>query len=137
MRIPLSKAFMTHPEGYYKFTITKATYNEKFYTVELTYTSEKGSIVKKYTLFNADGSENSGACFAFSFVCRAALGDPDIESVEVDELLNKSFMATVTHTERESTKEPGKTVTFANIENPEACPAEAVPAFDMNAFLKG
>lgn len=118
--ISLSRNFETIPEGVYVFRIEKIDYNEDFGRMLVTLKTQTGRThVERYGLLDKKGEPNSGAMAAFSFFARTAMNDMSLEQIDEQDLVGRYIKATVVHDIRESTKEPGKTVTFINLADKE------------------
>ena len=108
--------FTVCPEGRHIFRIYKVDFNEEFGKIVVHMVNAQGITQKEnFSLFKADGSMNDKACNAFSFFARTALNDFSREAIDHTELVNHYIGAEVTHTFAPSTKDPTKTVTFANL----------------------
>lgn len=164
--IPMTNTFTICPEGEQVFRIYKVDYKEEFGKLIVHLVNAQGSTVQnRFSLMNQDGSPNNKACGAFSFFAKNALNDFALPAVDPMMLVDKYVKLEVTHTKLPSNKNPGETVTFANVKNPsvangfdtEPCdraltigkdvnvpttPAPAAPAtpttgLDINAILNG
>ena len=98
------------------FRIYKVDYDEEFGKLVIHLVNAQGiTIQERYSLMGADGNMNEKACAAFSFFAKTALNDFSIEAVDPAMLVDRYIKAEVTHTELPSTKDPNKTLTFANL----------------------
>lgn len=114
--IPMTNSFTICPKGVHVFRIYKVDYNEEFGKLIVHLVNAQGNTTQeRFSLMNADGSANERACAAFSFFAKTALNDFSIEAVDPASLVDRYIKAEVTHTELPSTKDPNKTVTFANL----------------------
>lgn len=107
--------FQVIPEGRYTFEITEVSYKEDYGKLAIKLKADNGKThIERYTVANAKGEPNDGAINAFSYLARKAMGDMDLEEIELDELVGCRFVATITHTEIERRDGDG-TMTFANV----------------------
>ena len=114
--IPMTSGFALCPKGVQVFRIYKVDYNEEFGKLLVHLVNAQGiTVQERFSLMNADGSINEKACNAFSFFAKTALNDYTLEAVDPVMLIDRYIKAEVTHTESPSTKDPTKTVTFANL----------------------
>jgi hypothetical protein len=112
----MTNSFTICPKGVHVFRIYKVDYNEEFGKLIVHLVNAQGNTTQeRFSLMNADGSANERACAAFSFFAKTALNDFSIEAVDPASLVDRYIKAEVTHTELPSTKDPNKTVTFANL----------------------
>ena len=110
--IKLEEGFSVIPEGTYVFKITECIYNKDYNKIEVKLETENGQfLTERYNL------DSDGGIKAFSFLAKNALNDFSAEEVDTDELVGHFIEADVVHTQSESTKEPGKMLTFANLKN--------------------
>jgi hypothetical protein len=117
--------FQVCPEGEHFFKITEVKHDEDFQTITLTLKTPDGfTDTERYGLLNSDGTANEGACGAFSYMCRCAMQDNDMEEIEPKNLKDKYIKATVVHTKKPSTKKEGKEVTFTSLQDIESCDEE-------------
>lgn len=130
-RIPLTSGFTVCPEGTYVFTCTSATYDEKFGKVQLSFTADNGAKHSEtFSLLTDANTLNEGASNAFSFMAKTLLNDFSAEDVDIDELTGRQLRGTITHTQSESKRTPGKMLTFAHLGN-----LEPVDEVDVDALL--
>lgn len=133
-RIPLSSGFTLCPEGTHVFRICDVQYDETFGKMTVKLVNAQGIVHReRYSLLSQDGSMNEGAINAFSFFAKCALNDFTREDVDPEELVNHFIRAEVTHNTQASTKDPSKTMTFANLGNKE--PAEYFDTTPVPAAL--
>lgn len=116
--IPMTSSFTVCPEGVHIFRIYNVDYNEDFGRLVVHMVNAKGiTHSERFNLKNADDTFNDKACSAFSFFAKTALNDDSLEEIEHTDILNHYIKAEITHTFVPSTKDPNKTMTFANIGN--------------------
>lgn len=116
MRIPMRDKFSVIPEGEYVFRIYEVNHDEKFGKIEVKLINAKGqTMTERFTLMDSHGNYNDRALSAFSYFAKAAMNDFDMEDVEPKDLVNHYIRAEVVHNEKQSNKDPNKTVTFANL----------------------
>ena len=114
--IQMKNTFTVCPEGTHIFRIYKTDYDEEFGKLTVYLVNAQGiTHQERYALKRADGSANDGACNAFSYLAKTALNDYTIEEVDPESLVDRYVKAEVTHTVVPSTKEDGKTLTFAHL----------------------
>lgn len=107
--------FTVIPEGRYTFEITEVQFKEEYGKLSIKMRSDTGKThVERYTVADAKGNPNEGAVNAFSYLARKAMGDMDLEEIELDDLVGCRFAATITHTEIERRDGDG-TMVFANV----------------------
>lgn len=117
-RIPLTGGFTLIPEGTHIFRIYKVDYDANFGKLNVHLVNADGiTHMERFGLMRQDGTMNEGACNAFSFFAKNALNDFTIAEIDHNDLVDHYIKADITHTTSESTKEEGKTVTFANSSN--------------------
>lgn len=132
-RIPLSSGFQLCPAGEHVFRINEVTYDEAFGTLTIAMKTEKGiPFTKKFNLMAADGTMNDAAINSFSYLARNALNDFNVEDIDPQELTGRFIRCEVTHTEKPSTKDPSRTVTFANLDKIYPDDGWEVPAAPVN-----
>lgn len=125
-KIPLSSSYTLPPEGIQIFHITGVTYKEQFGKLEVQMETADGTKhTERFGLLNSDGSTNDGACAAFSFLAKAAMNNFDLEEIDHEDLVGRFFQAEVVHEKAESTKTPGKMMTFARLNDKQ--PADGFP----------
>ena len=140
-KIPLTGGFVPCPEGTHIFKIIGVTYKEDFGKLEVKMKTADGhNHTERFSLLGKDGSPNQGALNAFSFFARAALNDYQVEDIDPQELVGHFVECDVEHDKVESTREPGKMLTFVKLTEkrpsegyPEAEPAPA-PAEKKSVF---
>lgn len=114
--IPMTSGFTLCPKGVQVFRIYKVDYNEEFGKLVIHLVNAQGiTIQERYSLMGSDGNINEKACSVFSFFAKTALNDFSLEAVDPATLVDHYIKADVTHTELPSTKDPTKTLTFANL----------------------
>ena len=114
--IPMTNTFTIVPEGVHIFRIYKVDYDADFGKVTVHLVNAQGLTHKEnFCLMKNDGTANEGACAAFSYLAKTALKQYDREEIDHNELVNCYIKAEVKHTVLPSTKDPNKTVTFANL----------------------
>lgn len=114
--IPLTSGFQMIPEGVHIFRIYDVKYDTDFGKLEILMVNAKGiTHTERFTLMNAQGGMNEKACNAFSFFAKTALDDFSLEEIDPAILINHYIKGEITHTKLPSTKDPNKTVTFANM----------------------
>lgn len=100
------------PEGTYVWTITNATYDDKFNKVTVEFVNEKGEkMLNKYTL------SNNGGAKAFSFLAKTALNNFSAVELDPTALVGKKLIGDIEHSEVESTTKEGEMMKFANLRN--------------------
>lgn len=114
--IPMTSGFTVCPEGVHVFRIYNVDYNADFGKLVVHMVNAQGiTHSEKFSLMNNDGSPNAGACSAFSYFAKTALNNFSLEEIDHTDIINHYIKAEVTHTVVPSTKDPKKTVTFANL----------------------
>ena len=114
--IPMTNTFTVCPEGTHVFRIYKVEYDEDFGRLIIHLVHAQGCTIReRFDLMRANGEANDGACNAFSFFAKTALNDASLEAVDPETLVDCYIKADVVHTVMPSTKDPSKTVTFANL----------------------
>jgi len=115
-RIPLTSGFTVCPEGTYVLTCENVEYKEEFGTLNLTFRTDKGNTHREsYFLLDQNGQPNERAMNAFSFLAKNLLNDFEAADVDPQDLVGRAVNATITHTQSESKKNPGKLMTYAHI----------------------
>jgi hypothetical protein len=116
--IPMTGGFAIVPEGTHVFRIYNVEYDPAFGKLVVHMVTAQGIVHReRFGLMRNDGSMNEGACNAFSFFAKTALDNFGLEEIDHTDLINHYIKADVTHTKTESTKEEGKILTFAKLEN--------------------
>ena len=114
--IQMTSGFTVCPEGKHIFRIYDVDYDADFGKLVIHMVTAKGITHKeRFSLMGQDGNMNDKACNAFSFFAKTALNNFDIEEIDHTELINRYIGGKIEHTIVPSTKDPKKTVTFANI----------------------
>lgn len=117
-RIPMTSGFTLIPEGTHVFRIYDATYDEKFGKVKIDMITAQGATYQeRFSIKDKNDEFNEKALNAFSYFAKTALNDYTIEDVDPEELIGHYIEMEITHTQLPSTKDPSKTVTFANSGN--------------------
>lgn len=115
-RIPMTSGFVVIPEGEYVFRIYDATYDEDFGRIEVKLVTAQGAThTERFSIKDANDEYNEKALNAFSYFAKTAMNDYGLEDVDPEELIDHYIRAEVVHTKLPSTKDPTKTVTFANL----------------------
>ncbi|GHV47013.1 hypothetical protein FACS189499_03630 [Clostridia bacterium] len=115
-RIPMTSGFVVIPEGEYIFRIYDVDYDEEFGKVVISLVTAKGLTHKeRFSIKNKDDEVNEGAMNALSFFAKVALNDYDRDDFDPSDLIDCYICAEVVHTKLPSSKDPTKTVTFANL----------------------
>lgn len=141
-KIALTGGFTPIPEGHHVFKITEVTYKEEYGKLEVKMVNANGRHhTERFGLLRADGSSNSGAYSAFSFLARAALDNDNLTEVEHEDLVGRYFSADVVHDVQESKTKPGETVTFIKLNDKRPASGfdgeapKAAPAFSLDSLL--
>lgn len=114
--IPMTSSFTLCPKGVHVFRIYNVEYDEEFGKLTIHLVNAQGITHReRFSLFNQNGEMSDKACAAFSFFAKTALNNYAIEEVDPTDLIDHYIKAEVVHTELPSTKDPNKTVTFANL----------------------
>lgn len=130
--ITLTGGFKVCPEGEHIFRIYKVDYNQDFGKLAVYLVNAKGiTHVERFNLMTTNGEPNEKAYNRFSFFAKTALNDFKAESIDHTDLINKYIKVVVTHNVVPSTTEPGKTVTFVNLDN-----FSVVDGFDTECVAK-
>ena len=117
-RIPLTGGFTLIPEGTHILRIYKVDYDANFGKLVIHLVNADGiTHMERFGLMRENGTMNDGACNKFSFFAKNALNDFTIAEIDHNDLVDHYIKVDITHTTSESTKEEGKTVTFANSSN--------------------
>lgn len=115
-RIPMTSGFSIIPEGEYVFRIYEANYDEDFGKLVVKLVTAQGMThIERFSIKNPDDSYNERALNAFSFFAKTAMNDFEMEDVDPEDLVDHYIRATVVHSHVPSTRDPGKTMTFANL----------------------
>lgn len=115
-RIPMTSGFVVIPEGEYVFRIYDAKYDEEFGKIEVKLVTAQGAThTERFSIKDANDEYNEKALNAFSYFAKTAMGDYNLEDIDPEELIDHYIKAEVVHTKLPSTKDPTKTVTFANL----------------------
>lgn len=115
-KISLSEGFSVIPEGTYVFKIVKVDYKEAYGKLEVTMKTAKGQQhTERFSLLKQNGSSNEGALNAFSYFAKTALNDYSVEEIDPQDLVGHFMECDVEHDLVPSTKNPGKTLTFARL----------------------
>lgn len=115
-RIPMTSGFTLIPEGTYVFRIYDATYDEDFGKIEIKLVNASGMThTERFSIKDKNDELNEKALNAFSYFAKTAMNDFSLEDVDPEELIGHFIQAEVIHTKLPSTKDPDKTVTFANL----------------------
>lgn len=119
MRIPLTSGFTLIPEGVYVFRIYDVEEDEDFGKIEFKLVNAQGAtLTERFSIMKQDGEYNEGALNALSYFIKTALNRydlGDLDEVDTKDTINHYIKAEVKHTKLPSTKDPSKTVTFANL----------------------
>ena len=114
--IHMTSSFTVCPEGTHIFRIYNVDYDADFGKLVVYMVNAQGiTHSERFNLMNKDGSPNEGACGAFSYFAKTALNNFGLEEIDHTDIINHYIKAEITHTVVPSTKDPNKTVTFANI----------------------
>ena len=114
--IPMTSGFALCPKGVQIFRIYKVDYNEEFGKLVVHLVNAQGiTHQERFSLINVSGTPNEKAYNAFSYFAKTALKDPSRTAIDPNELVGHYIKAQVVHTIVPSTKEAGKTMTFANL----------------------
>ncbi len=115
-RIPMTSGFVVIPEGEYVFRIYDATYDEEFGKIIVKLVNAQGAThTERFSIKDSNDELNEKALNAFSYFAKTAMNDFALEDVDPNELIDHYIRAEVVHTKLPSTKDPTKTVTFANL----------------------
>lgn len=115
--ITMTGGFAIVPEGTHVFRIYNVDYDPTFGKLVVHMVTAKGIVHReRFSLMRQDGSMNEGACNKFSFFAKTALNDFTLAEIDHSDLVNHYIKCKVIHNQSESTKEVGKMVTFANID---------------------
>ena len=115
-RIPMTSGFTLIPEGTYVFRVYGATYDEEFGKIEVKLVNAAGMThTERFSIKSKDDTFNEGAMNAFSYFAKTVMGDYALEDIDPAELVDHFVCAEVVHAKLPSSKDPNKTVTFANL----------------------
>lgn len=115
-RIPMTSGFQIIPEGTYIFRIYDAIYDEEFGKIRIKLVNAQGiTHEERFSIKNNNDEINEGALAAFSYFAKTAMNDYGLEDVDPDELIDRYIGAEVIHTQIESTRNPGRMASFANL----------------------
>ncbi len=115
-RIPMTSGFTLIPEGTHVFRIYGAKYDEEFGKIEIKMvTASGGTHTERFSIKNNDDEINEKALNAFSYFAKNAMNNFALEDVDPVELIDHFIRAEVIHTKSQSTRDPNKIVTFANL----------------------
>ena len=115
-RIPMTSGFTLIPEGTYVFRIYDAKYDEEFGKIEVKLVNAQGiTHTERFSIKDSNDELNEKALNAFSYFAKTAMNDFELEDIDPEELIDHYIEAEVVHTKLPSTKDPTKTVTFANL----------------------
>lgn len=99
-RIPMSSGFTMIPEGTYVFKVKESDYDEEFSKLKMTFETQDGQTLREQFMFvKNDGTPNTGALNAFSFLAKTIMQDNDMADVDPADLVGRYLRAVVTHTE--------------------------------------
>lgn len=117
-QIKMTSGFTVCPEGVHIFRIYKVDYNQEFGKLTVYLVNAQGiTHAERFSLIANNGEVNEKACNAFSYFAKTALNDFTLESIDHNDLVGHYIKAEVVHTITPSTKDPSKTMTFANLSN--------------------
>ena len=129
-KIGLTSGFKLIPEGSHVFQIVKVVYKEEFGKMEVTMQTIDGmQHIERFSLLRPDGEVNPGAMNAFSFFAKTALNDFTVDEIDEQDLVGHFMRCTVEHEDVESTRTPGKMLTFARLGDKE--PADGFDDIDI------
>lgn len=115
-RIPMTSGFILIPEGIYIFRISDATYDEDFGKIKIKLVTEQGlNHEERFSIKDQNDEINEKALNAFSYFAKTAMNDYMLQDVDPKELIGRYIGAEIKHTQLPSTKDPNKTVSFANL----------------------
>lgn len=117
-QIKMTSGFTVCPEGVHIFRIYKVDYDQDFGKIIVYLVNAKGiTHTERFSLIGNNGEPNDKAYNAFSYFAKTALNDFSIESIDHNDLVGHYIKAEVVHTITQSSKDPSKTMTFANLTN--------------------
>lgn len=115
-QIKMTSGFTVCPEGVHIFRIYKVDYDQDFGKLIIYLVNAKGiTHTERFSLIGNNGSVNEKACNAFSYFAKTALNDFSLEEIDHTDLVGHYIKAKVVHTVTPSSKDPSKTMTFANL----------------------
>lgn len=115
-QLKLTSGFTVCPEGVHIFRIYKVDYDQDFGKLTVYLVNAKGiTHTERFSLIGNNGDVNEKACNAFSYFAKTALNDFSLEEIDHNDLVGHYIKAEVVHTVTPSTKDPSKTMTFANL----------------------
>lgn len=86
------------PEGTYIFKVNKVTYDEDFGDMKIELITKNGlKHTERFGLQTSNGEVNEGAMKAFSYTARVLLNNPDLDTIDEQDLVGCYMKATVTH----------------------------------------
>lgn len=119
--ISMTSGFTLIPEGTHVFRIYQVDYNEEFGKLVVHMVNAQGiTYQERFSLIGNGGVPNDKACNAFSYFAKTALNNFALESIDHNDLVGHYIKLEIVHTVLPSTKDPTKTVTFANSGNNKA-----------------
>lgn len=117
-QIKMTSGFTVCPEGVHIFRIYKVEYDQDFGKLTVHLVNAQGiTHSERFSLISASGTPNEKAYNAFSFFAKTALNDYSLDVIDHTDLVGHYIKAEVVHTIVPSTREQGKTMTFANLSN--------------------
>lgn len=117
-QIKMTSGFTVCPEGVHIFRIYKVDYDQEFGKLTIHLVNANGiTHAERFSLIGNNGDVNEKACNAFSYFAKTALNDFSLEAIDHTDLVGHYIKAEVVHTVTPSTKDPNKTMTFANLSN--------------------
>lgn len=117
-QIKMTSGFTVCPEGVHIFRIYKVDYDQDFGKITVHLVNAKGiTHTERFSLIGNNGAVNDKACNAFSYFAKTALNDFSLDEIDHTDLVGHYIKAEVVHTVTTSTKDPSKTMTFANLTN--------------------
>lgn len=115
-RIPMTSGFRVIPEGTYVFRIYDASYDEEFGKIIVKLVNAQGATqTERFSIKDQNDEINEKSLNAFSYFAKTAMNDFTLDDVDPCELIGHYIRAEVSHTQLPSSKDPTKTVTFANL----------------------
>lgn len=114
--IPMTSGFTICPEGKHVFRIYQVDYNPDFGKLVVHMVNAQGiKHSERFSLMNQSGEMNEQACNAFSFFAKTALNNFSIAEIDHNDLVDHYIGGNIAHSVLPSTKDPNKTITFANM----------------------